>query len=268
MAKIKYKKISPELLKMATMGGKKDNSLGASLNDQIEPIKHYQVSVKRLIPYHKQARKRFDEVEIENLSFSIKEHGVRQPLTIIQSLQDEKTFEVVSGERRLRAAIKAGLSKVPCILISDHLLAEEVALVENIQREDLHPIELGEAYMQLLNSRPEMKQVDLSKKIGISSKVISEHIQYARLPSDIKEKLISENINDRGLFRRLVKSDNPFELVFGQLKSKQHRFKEKSILRIKLINDEYHVQSNALKFLTIEQKNNLKETLNEFIDSF
>jgi len=112
----------------------------------------YNISVDKLIPFKNQARKIFDEKSMLNLAKTIKEHGIRQPLTVIPSDIREGCYEVISGERRLRAAKSIGMEKVPCIIIHDMLKAEEIALIENIQREDLHPVELLKAFSNLLHN--------------------------------------------------------------------------------------------------------------------
>lgn len=258
MANIKkYKTISPELLKMATLQNKETSDLRSSVNSFVEAVEHYQISVDKLIPYHKQARKYFDENEIENLAKSIKEHGIRQPLTIIQS-GDGINYEVVSGERRLRAAKVTGLKKIPCIIITDTLLAEEIALVENIQRQDLHPIEQGEAFLKILNSRKGMSQLELSERLGLSNKVVSEIIQYTKLPQSVKDIVVSHNISGRDYLRKLVKSEDPMSLI---AKPKDPNKGKKSIIRILLDNGDFHVQFNPINKINDEQKLSLKNLL-------
>lgn len=112
----------------------------------------YQIKVEFLIPFARQARKVFLQEDIDALAETIKEHGIRQPLTVIKSLESEGKYEVVSGERRLRAAIQLGFSKVPCIVLQDASKANEIALIENLHRSDLHPIESAEAFQALISS--------------------------------------------------------------------------------------------------------------------
>ena len=113
------------------------------------------LSIEKLLPYRNQARTIFNEEELNALASTIKEHGIRQPLTVLRvaTEEDDVAFEVVSGERRLRAAKIASLSKVPCIIIDDHQKAEEIALIENIQRQDLHPVELARSLKLLTEHR-------------------------------------------------------------------------------------------------------------------
>ena len=258
MANIKkYKSISPELLKMATLQNKETSDLRSSVNSFVEAVEHYQISVDKLIPYHKQARRYFNENEIENLAKSIKEHGIRQPLTIILS-GDGISYEVVSGERRLRAAKIAGIKKIPCIIITDVLLAEEIALVENIQRQDLHPIEQGEAFLNILNTRKGMSQLELSERLGLSNKVVSEIIQYTKLPQAVKDTIVSQNITGRDHLRKLVKSKDPMSLLVN---SKNYNKTKQSIIRIMLDNGEFHVQFNPENKMNNDQRKSLKDLL-------
>ncbi|MGC8483736.1 MAG: ParB/RepB/Spo0J family partition protein [Thermodesulfobium sp.] len=234
----------------------------ASVNTVIDVVEHYRVSIDKLIPFKNQARRNIREEEIYGLSRSIQEHGIRQPLTVIPSKDDPNKYEVISGERRLKAAKLAGLEKIPCIIISDYDLAEEIALVENIQRQDLHPIELGDALSKLLLSREGMTQLELAEKLGMSNKVISEVIKYADMPEEVKKELIKKNITKRDVLRKLLKSENPLQI----LKNKTEKEKRKSILRISLIGEEFHIQDQGLISLSIDKKASLKKKLQSIID--
>ena len=139
MAKVRYRDISPELEKLATPVSSQNSRVSIGFEDEVGEF--YYFSVDDLIPYKNQARSIFDEDEINKLSDTIKQHGVRQPLSIIKSKIVLDKYEVVSGERRLRAAKLAALKKVPCIIIKDEKDADEISLIENIQRQDLHPLE-------------------------------------------------------------------------------------------------------------------------------
>ena len=110
------------------------------------------IPIDQLIPFKNQARINFDEEKLRTLTNSIEEHGIRQPLTVLESDTEIGKYEVVSGERRLMALQRLNYSRVPCIIIFDRNKAEEIALIENIQRENLHPIELGRAYSRLYSN--------------------------------------------------------------------------------------------------------------------
>ncbi len=157
--------------------------------------------IDKVRPYNEQSRTYFDESEIMALSKTISEHGIRQPLTVIGS---EEGFQVVSGERRLRAAKLAGLKKVPIVIISDDKKAEELALIENIQRVDLHPIELGRAYSKIM-SRTRENAADLADRISVPINQVYEYSAYAKIPNDITELIIKHSLGRRAFLRELLK---------------------------------------------------------------
>ena len=152
------------------------------------------IALDQLVPFSKQARKSFDEQEIQALAETIKEYGIRQPLTVLQREEDLTTFEVISGERRCRAAHLLGIQKVPCIILTDSRQAEEIALIENIQRADLTPLELGIGYAQLIASGRFRNAEDIAEKLGVSRSQVFEYIQYARLPEVIIETLCDRSV--------------------------------------------------------------------------
>lgn len=125
-----------------------------------------EVSVDRIVPNPHQPRQDFHPHELEELTASVRENGVVQPILVRP--RGEGRYELVAGERRLRAAKLAGLAQVPVVIrdISD-TESLELALVENIQREDLNPVEEAQAFNQLLNQF-ELTQEELAKKIGKS----------------------------------------------------------------------------------------------------
>ncbi len=239
-----------------------DKKVRSSVNAAIDVLEHYNIDVDKIIPYHKQARKNFNEEEIQGLAQSIKEHGIRQPLTIIQSVINPSLYEVASGERRLRAAKLLGMKKVPCILVSDTLLAEEIALVENIQRENLHPIELGDAFSKILKDRNGLTQQDLAKKLGISNKVISECVRFSHLPENVKSYLIEKNVTGRELLRKLLKMENPENFVLEIEKDLSIKNSSKtSVVRISLVDGSFSTQSSGINELNSELKVELRSLL-------
>ncbi len=139
-----------------------------------------------------QPRKIFSEEAIKELSLSIEEKGVLQPLLVKRA---EKGFELIAGERRLRAAHKAGLLVVPVILKDvDEQTSQEIALIENIQRKDLNVLEEAEAYQNLIN-RYNYTQEDVSKKLGKNRTVITNALRLLKLSESIKKDLLLEKIS-------------------------------------------------------------------------
>jgi ParB family chromosome partitioning protein len=150
-----------------------------------------------------QPRKYFDEEKILILSESIKQYGIIQPLIV---KKDGETFSIVAGERRWRAAKMAGLKEIPIIIIeSTDREILEISLIENIQRQDLNPIEEAEAYKKLLKDF-NLTQEELSKKIGKSRTAISNTMRLLNLDSRVKNYLI-EDIISEGHGRALLALD-------------------------------------------------------------
>jgi len=230
--------------------------------------------IERLIPYKNQARKFFDQEELERLSSTIKEHGIRQPLTVLSIQAEQATYEVVSGERRLRAAKMAGLIKVPCIVLQNSEKAEEIALIENIQRQDLHPIELSRALRKICEVRGWGGQTELKEKLGISLSTISELLKLGEFSSEIQEKLLERNIRGREYFRKLfsLKSDKErlneieqFSSVSNSKISKTSHNSMRSLLRLVMGPEGIKIQKTKLKNLSQSEKENVKQVLMEII---
>jgi len=234
------------------------------------------LSVDQLIPYKNQARKVFNDQELESLASTIKEHGIRQPLTVLSIQADHATYEVVSGERRLRAAKLVGLSKVPCIILHDNEKAEEIALIENIQRQDLHPIELSRALKKICENRGWGGQTELKTKLGIPLSTISELLKLGNLSDQVQEKILEKNIRGRESFRRLLslKTDeerlNEIDKFSQELNStivKSSKIGNRSLLRIAMGTDGIKIQKGKLSSLSKSERENVKNILVEIIDS-
>lgn len=159
------------------------------------------VDINKVHAFTDQARSHFKEEEIQALSETIKSHGIRNPLTVIGA---DEGFQVVSGERRLRAAKLAGLRVVPVIIISDDKKAEELALIENIQRVDLHPIELGRAYSKIMSKTNETPQ-ELALRISVPANQVYEYSAYSRIPESVSELIIKYELGRRAFLRHLMK---------------------------------------------------------------
>lgn len=142
-----------------------------------------------------QPRKQFDSNSLIELSESIKEYGVLQPISVRK--RDDKYYELVAGERRLRASQLAGLEKIPAIIVDvDDSESAVLALIENLQREDLNYIEEAEGYYNIIKEMG-ITQEELSKKIGKKQSTIANKIRLLKLSSTIKERLIKEGLTER-----------------------------------------------------------------------
>ena len=152
-----------------------------------------------------QPRTDFDEESLQELAASIKEQGVIQPVTI-RKMEDGK-FQLISGERRCKAALLAGLAEIPAyIRAANDQEMREMAIVENIQRENLNPIEIAMGYQQLIEDYKLTQEV-LSERLGKSRPSISNHLRLLKLPGEIQIGLRQELIS-MGHARALVTLDN------------------------------------------------------------
>jgi len=149
-----------------------------------------------------QVRVHFDDAEIQALAHSIKEHGVLQPILVVQ---DGDRYKVIAGERRLRASKLAGVDRIPArVLSTNDKATHEIALRENLDRVDLHPIEEGEGYVSLLEAQAYTSYEAIAKAFGKPKSRITECIGFTRLPKETKNELLSLGVKNRALLRELI----------------------------------------------------------------
>lgn len=167
------------------------HSLGTNENEELNSVSY--LSVENMEPSALQPRKTFDNEMLEELAQSIKSHGIIQPI-IVRKLSDRK-YEIIAGERRFRAAKMAGLNEVPVILrnISDSELGAE-SLIENIQRENLNPVEESEAYKKLINSF-NLNQEQLAKALGKNRSHIANMLRICDMPENVKTQIRDNKIS-------------------------------------------------------------------------
>jgi ParB family transcriptional regulator, chromosome partitioning protein len=166
--------------------------LGKGLNaffppaDTVEEEQVKDISITELRPNPYQPRKVFDQKAIDELKESILEHGILQPIAVRKTI---KGYEIVLGERRFRAASEAGLKTVP-VIVKDYSEQKmmEVALIENLQREDLNPVEEAQAYQKLMEHL-KITQEELAARVGKSRPHIANHIRLLQLPNPVLELL-------------------------------------------------------------------------------
>jgi len=165
--------------------------------------------VSSIQPNRFQPRKNFSDDSINELAESIREKGIVQPL-VVRHLDDG--YELVIGERRLRAAAKLGLEVVPCLLIDveDRELLE-IAIVENVQREDLNPIEEGEAYQALIDQFG-MSQVEVAERVGKNRSTVANTLRLLKLPEKIREYLLGGRLTS-GHARAILSVDGENERI-------------------------------------------------------
>jgi len=183
--------------------------LGALLNTNNQNKNNTnKIDISKIYPNKKQPRKNFEEKEIKELSESIKNQGLIQPIVVRET--SGGMYEIIAGERRWRACQLAGLHSVNCVVMSvDDKNVYELALIENIQRENLNVVEEAKAYKNLIESNG-IKNEELSKKIGKSSSHISNLIRILDLDNEIHQMIIDGKIS-MGHARALIGVPNAVE---------------------------------------------------------
>lgn len=222
----------------------------AKINDQIVEIN---LSELRANPY--QPRKNFDEEALNELASSIKEHGVFQPIIVKKSI---KGYEIIAGERRFRASKLAGLETIPAIVkdFSDEEMMQ-IALLENLQRENLTSIEEAKAYKSIIESM-NITQDELAKKVGKSRSHVTNILGLLKLPASVQDMVLYNKLS-MGHARVLSKLDDPKivedlaqrviteDLSVRKLESIVYDNEEKEVKTKKNTNNEYKYMENFLK---------------------
>ena len=167
----------------------------------------HDLAVDAIMPNPYQPRHQFDESKLADLTASIKESGVFQPVTVRRPNPEINAYELLTGERRLRASRLAGLSSIPGIVrdVSDEEMME-IAVVENLQREDLTPLEEAEAYNALM-TKLNLTQAEVANRLGKSRPYIANYLRILGLPEEIKNLLQEEKIS-MGQARTLLGLEN------------------------------------------------------------
>jgi ParB family chromosome partitioning protein len=176
------------------------------------------VEVSRISPNPYQPRKEFDEARLNELADSIRQYGVLQPLVVTRHEEAGEggllvTYELIAGERRLRASKIAGLSQVPVLIRSGeetNRVKLELAIIENLQREDLNPIDRGKAFKQLVDEF-KYKQAEIGRKIGKSREFVSNSIRLLSLSEEVQDALRDKKINEGHTRPLLMLADRPEE---------------------------------------------------------
>ncbi len=197
-----------------------------------------EIATVLIIPNPHQPRLNFDEIKLQELSDSIKEHGIIQPIVVSRS---GNQYEIIAGERRFQAAKLAGLSSVP-VIVREVTEQEklELAIIENIQRHDLNPVEEAKSYKSLLENF-DLSQEEIAKKLGKSRSAVANKLRLLTLPIEIQKALMEGRITE-GHAKAILALDNPekqralFELILknsltvrqteskaGEISVKQHK---------------------------------------------
>lgn len=191
--------------------------------------------IDRITPGNFQPRRDMEEEALESLAESIRIHGVVQPLIVRPAEQD--TYQIVAGERRWRAARAAGLTEVPVrVMEGEEREFREIALVENIQREDLSPLEIAFAITELIREHSLTQEV-VAERIGWSRTAVTNKLRLLQLPDEIKH-MLSENILSEGHCRALLSLESPSMMIAlaqaAEERSMSVRQLEEAVRRTKL----------------------------------
>ena len=153
------------------------------------------IRISRITPRGDQPRKTFDENALQVLADSIREHGVIQPIVVREIGVLEDNYEIIAGERRWRAAKMAGLDEIPAVIMTgDELKIAEVALIENVQRKDLNPIEEAMAYKALIE-RFDLKQEEVARQAGKSRSAVANMLRLLELPDEVLALVQEEKLS-------------------------------------------------------------------------
>tara|TARA_B100000161_G_C33548039_1_gene414050 strand:- start:118 stop:969 length:852 start_codon:yes stop_codon:yes gene_type:complete len=224
--------------------------LSSLIGDSDLKVSSNKISISSIIPNKYQPRKKFEKESLEELTKSIKERGIIQPLIVRISENQKNKYELIAGERRLQASQTAGLHEVPVIIIdADNLKSLELAIIENVQRKDLNVIEEAQGYKRLIEEFG-YDQEKVSKFIGKSRSHITNSLRILSLPRTVIElienekltlghaKVLVGHLNAEILARKIVNkklSVRQTEALVKSLNSKKHSkviFKDANILSL------------------------------------
>ena len=205
--------------------------LSSLIGDSNLKTSNNKISISSIVPNKNQPRKLFEKESIHELSNSIKERGIIQPLIVRKSENQEDKYEIIAGERRWQAAQSAGIHEVPVVIIeADNLKSLELAIIENVQRKDLNPIEEAESYKNLIENFGHDHD-SVSKFIGKSRSHISNSLRLLSLPEKVLD-MIRNNLITHGHAKILVGLDNALLLAEKIIKKKLSVRQAENLVRV------------------------------------
>ena len=254
--------------------------LSSLIGDVDSKLIKNKISISSIIRNKYQPRKNFDEEKMNELTNSIKERGIIQPIIVRKSPDQIDKFEIIAGERRWQAAQNAGLHEVPVVEIeADNLKSLEFAIVENVQRSDLNPIEEAEGYKKLIDDF-NYDQDQVSKFIGKSRAHVTNCLRLLSLPDEVI-RLIQDNKVSQGHAKVLVGLDNAHFLAKKIIEKKlsvrqsenlvralkNYKGKNKSIKNPNLVSLESSIEEKTgIKVFIRNKKNNTGQVTFEYKD--
>lgn len=204
------------------------NDSGNQEHEKEKPGKEYMMKISLIEPNQGQPRKDFNQETIAELADSVKKYGILQPL-LVQKKGDH--YEIIAGERRWRAAKEAGLKEIP-VVVKEYTKqqAMEIALIENVQRQDLNPIEEAQAYQQLMQEF-ELTQEEIAERVSKSRTAITNSMRLMKLDKRVQEMLIQGQISS-GHARALLALENPDNQYQVALKIRDQRLSVREVEKL------------------------------------
>ena len=239
--------------------------LSSLIGDSDVKITNNKISISSIIPNKYQPRKNFDKNSLEELTASIRERGIIQPIIVRASEDSNGKYELIAGERRWQAAQNAGLHEVPVVILNvDNLKSLEFAIVENVQRKDLNPIEEAEGYQRLINEF-NYDQDKVAKFIGKSRAHISNCIRLLSLPAKVIEHIINDKISP-GHAKILVGLDNS-ELLAEKIIKKKLSVRQAEALARLVKSNKSSIKSKDPNSIDIENQLSSKIGMKVFLNN-
>ena len=239
--------------------------LSSLIGDSDVKITNNKISISSIIPNKYQPRKNFDRNSLEELTASIRERGIIQPIIVRASEDSNDKYELIAGERRWQAAQNAGLHEVPAVILNvDNLKSLEFAIVENVQRKDLNPIEEAEGYQRLINEF-NYDQDKVAKFIGKSRAYISNCIRLLSLPAKVIEHIINDKISP-GHAKILVGLDNS-ELLAEKIIKKKLSVRQAEALARLVKSNKSSIKSKDPNSIDIENQLSSKIGMKVFLNN-
>jgi len=224
------------------------------------------ISISSIVRNKYQPRKKFEKESLEELTNSIRERGIIQPIILRKSEEQDDKFEIVAGERRWQAAQNAGLHDVPAVVIkADNLKSLEFAIVENVQRKDLNPIEEAEGYKRLIDEF-RYDQEKVAKFIGKSRSHISNCLRLLSLPKEVIELIIEEKIS-QGHAKILVGLENALLLAKKIIKKKLSVRQTENLVKLIKTTKSYSTNRKDPNILKIEEELSNKIGMRVFVNN-
>lgn len=228
------------------------------------------IETDKIKPNPYQPRREFDEAALRDLAESIRMYGMLQPLTVTRAEIEREDgglyaeYELISGERRLRAAKLLGLERVPSIIRADSDNARaklELAIIENLQREDLNPVERARSFNQLVEEFG-LKHIQIAQKIGKSREYVSNCIRLLMLPTDILDSLSQGKISEGHARPLMMLTDRPEEqsTLFKEIVFKRLTVRETEIIARKIAVEKTRKKERAFDPNILEMEHRLSET--------